>query len=111
MLVRHRRGTNRKAKPRRKPGEAYNTQSYGRAIRYAVDAANKQRATENERGEKGDRLSRFPAGRQTNSATAIRCEFGLEAAQVSLGHAAADVTQVYAERNAELARKVALSIG
>lgn len=44
-------------------------------------------------------------------ATEIRKRFGLEAAQVSLGHASADVTQVYAERDLELARKVALETG
>lgn len=44
-------------------------------------------------------------------ATEIRKLFNLEAAQVTLGHARADVTQVYAERNNELARKVALQCG
>jgi integrase len=44
-------------------------------------------------------------------ATEIRRKFGLEAAQVILGHAAADVTQVYAERDAEKAREVARLIG
>jgi len=34
-----------------------------------------------------------------NAATRIRREYGLEAAQVVLGHARADVTQVYAERD------------
>lgn len=43
--------------------------------------------------------------------TEIRKQFGLEAAQVILGHAAADVTQVYAERDAEKAREVARKIG
>ena len=36
---------------------------------------------------------------------------GLEAAQVALGHAKADVTQVYAERDTELAREVMRKIG
>jgi hypothetical protein len=35
----------------------------------------------------------------------------LEAAQVTLGHAAADVTQVYAERDLTLAVEVARKIG
>ena len=35
----------------------------------------------------------------------------LEAAQVALGHTKADVTQVYAERNLDLARRVAAEIG
>ncbi len=45
------------------------------------------------------------------AATEIRRTFGLEAAQVALGHAAADVTQIYAERDLELARKVAAKLG
>ena len=44
-------------------------------------------------------------------ATRIRKEYGLEAAQVLLGHARADVTQVYAERNDELAARVAEQVG
>ena len=44
-------------------------------------------------------------------ATDVRARFGLEAAQVLLGHARADVTQVYAERDAGLARKVAAEAG
>ena len=40
------------------------------------------------------------------AATEIRRQFGLEAAQVTLGHATADVTQVYAER--DLAKAVAI---
>ncbi len=43
--------------------------------------------------------------------TEIRRQYGLEAAQVTLGHARADVTQVYAERDYELARKVMRKIG
>jgi integrase len=46
-----------------------------------------------------------------SAATEIRAKFGLEAAQVLLGHASADVTQVYAERDAELARTVIRQIG
>src|SRR5262249_4112891 len=44
-------------------------------------------------------------------ATEVRRVYGLEAAQVLLGHAKADVTQVYAERDWELAMKVAAEIG
>lgn len=44
-------------------------------------------------------------------ATEVRRAYGLEAAQVVLGHASADVTQVYAERDLELARRVALETG
>ena len=43
--------------------------------------------------------------------TEIRREYGIEAAQVALGHARADVTQIYAEKNLELAKKIALETG
>ena len=46
-----------------------------------------------------------------SAATAIRQRFGLEAAQVTLGHASADVTQVYAERDSAKAAKVMRLIG
>jgi len=44
-------------------------------------------------------------------ATRVRREAGLEAAQVLLGHAKADTTQIYAEKNRDLAMAVALKIG
>ncbi len=46
-----------------------------------------------------------------SKATDVRRQFGLEAAQVGLGHAKADVTQVYAERDAALAMEVMRKIG
>jgi integrase len=44
-------------------------------------------------------------------ASGVRRRYGLEAAQVLLGHAKADVTQVYAERDHGLAVRVAAEIG
>ena len=46
-----------------------------------------------------------------SAATMIRKEFGLEAAQVILGHSRADVTQVYAERDNAKALEVIRKIG
>src|SRR5262245_13522074 len=43
--------------------------------------------------------------------TAVRRRYGLEGAQVAAGHAKADVTQVYAERDLGLAEKIAAEIG
>jgi integrase len=43
--------------------------------------------------------------------TEVRRIFGIEAAQVALGHAQADVTQIYAERDMGLAERVARQIG
>ena len=44
-------------------------------------------------------------------ATEIRSRFGLEAAQTVLGHSEADVTQIYAERDFELAARIMREIG
>jgi hypothetical protein len=41
-----------------------------------------------------------------SAATRVRKEYGIEAAQVVLGHATANITQAYAERNQALAVKV-----
>ena len=46
-----------------------------------------------------------------NAATEIRREFGLEAAQLMLGHQKCDTTQVYAEVNREKALQIAAKIG
>ncbi len=46
-----------------------------------------------------------------SAATEIRGQFGLEAAQVISGHAKADVTQVYAERNMTLGAEVMRKLG
>jgi len=45
------------------------------------------------------------------SGTEVRSKYGLEAAQVYLGHSKADVTQVYAERDLKLAVQVAREVG
>ncbi len=44
-------------------------------------------------------------------ATAVRKAFGLEAAQVTLGHSQANTTQIYAERDQTLAARVAAEVG
>ena len=46
-----------------------------------------------------------------NAATRVRRDFGLEAAQVILGHARADVTQLYAETDRSRAIEVAVLDG
>jgi hypothetical protein len=46
-----------------------------------------------------------------STGTQVRELFGLEAAQLILGHSRADVTQIYAERNAKLAADVARKLG
>jgi integrase len=102
----------RKAKPKRAPKTGYKD-SYQRAIARAIVKANKARTeAAADMGVDPILLPHWHANQLRHSkATEIRRQFGLEAAQVSLGHAKADVTQVYAERDARLAVEVARKIG
>ena len=101
----NRPGSNCKRRPKRTPGERYNTDSYRRAIHRAVDLANRER-------DEDGQLPRWSPNRLRHSAaTEIRRRFGLEAAQVALGHSNADVTQVYAERDFALAARVMGEVG
>lgn len=103
----NRPGTNRKARPTRPAGSCYTKDSFNRAIARAVKKANKERA------ENGlDPIPHWSANRlRHTAATDIRRQYGLEAAQVMLGHAKADVTQVYAEADIQKGAAIALQIG
>jgi integrase len=96
-----------KRHPNRQPGTKYNKDSYNHAIHRAVDKANKVRA---EHGEEA--LPHWHPNQLRHArGTEVRHQFGLEAAQVVLGHAKADVTQVYAERDFERAKEIMRKIG
>lgn len=114
------------------PGRCFSKDSYRTAVQRAAKLAFptpdkwKQRSGESAK-ERNSRLAR--AGERTeferwrkqyhwapnqlrhSRATEIRKHHGLEAAQVALGHASADITQIYAERDHELARQVATKSG
>lgn len=132
----NRRGKRSKAdyqpgRQRKTPQVAFDAGTYRKAIHYACDVAfpapeplgqregesnakrlrrlTKQQQADLEAWQKEHRWS--PNQLRHARATDIRKQFGLEAAQVILGHAAADVTQVYAERDADKAREVARAIG
>jgi len=87
----------RKESPERAPGTVFTVSGYGYAVR---KAAAKARVA-----------SWHPNQLRHTFATEVRKLHGLEAAQVLLGHARADVTQVYSERNLALAVRVAGLIG
>lgn len=73
----------RKARPKRQPGDRYRKDAYGKAIERAVEQANLKRV-----GEGQEPLPRWkPNQLRHSAATEIRRRFGLEAAQVILGHA------------------------
>jgi integrase len=102
-----------KTRPRRKPRDRYTTASYRRAVTRACDLADKQAHVDDAAADPEIRLvPRWTPNQLRHScATEIRASRGLEASQVVLGHSRADVTQVYAERNARLAAEVISKIG
>jgi integrase len=105
----NRPGTNIKETPKRKARDKYESSSYRRAIHRAVTKVNQKRRQQD---DKASLLPLWSPNRLRHlAATEIRKRFGLEAAQVILGHAAADVTQVYAERDLAKAVDVAREIG
>jgi integrase len=85
----------------------YDSVSYLRAISRAVDRVNRARAQED--------LPPIPhwTPHQLRHArgTLVRERHGLEAAQAALGHSRLASTQIYAQKLAELAKQVALSMG
>ena len=81
----------------RKIGARYTSGTYRQAITYGCAAAGVPVWT--------------PHRLRHSAGTYIRKEFGLEGAQIMLGHARADVTQVYAEVNETKALKIAAEIG
>ena len=131
MSCGNRPGSNRKKRPKKKPSLQYDPNSYRQAVHracdYAFPAPSPLCAFENEsRTAQMARLTEAevqafkkwqsdhrwsPNQLRHSAATAIRKRFGLEAAQVILGHAAADITQVYAERDADKAREVMRQLG
>lgn len=126
-----RNAAKRKARAVRAPKAKYDRTSYSRAVARACEDAFpppaplaqkdgetlaewKTRLTAKERAELAEWRHRHgwhPNQLRHTFATTVRKQHGLEAAQVLLGHSRADVTQVYAERNEELAASVAAKIG
>lgn len=90
-----------KAEPSRAKRERYDVDSYRRAIEYAIRAANKLRPDD------AQVPHWYPLQLRHSRATEVRKTYGLEGAQVALGHANAAVSEVYAERNFELAVTIA----
>lgn len=87
----------RKKNAQLKPGEHYTTDSYRRAIHRACKAASIDMWSPNQL--------------RHTMATRVRREFGLDAAQVILGHSTANITQVYAELDSQKARAIVRDIG
>lgn len=96
-----RRQPNAKMQPR----DQYDKDSYARAIRAGIDRANKEataKALKNGQSEASvnEIVPHWHPNQLRHSfATRIRREYGLEKAQVLLGHKRCDITQTYAESN------------
>lgn len=87
----------KKAKAKRKPGERYTTETYNRAVARAAELAGV--------------TAWHPNQLRHSFGTRVRAVYHLEGAQVALGHAQANVTEVYAERDLTLAMRVAGEMG
>lgn len=87
----------RGTKGRKPPGEEIQIWTYEAEIRKAAKAAGVKPWTPNQ-------LRHLKA-------TELRRQFGLEASQIALGHKRADVTQIYAERDAARLREIAEKTG
>src|SRR5262249_26302632 len=82
---------------RKGPGDCYTAESYGRAIRKAIDLAGTEHW--------------HPHQLRHNAATRLRKEYGLDVARVILGHSSPVVTEVYAEVDREKAVRVMGEVG
>jgi integrase len=114
-------GTNREKKPRRQPGKQYDTHSYRRAVQAAcekafpippeIGEALNEKDAQTKRREWRRQHRWHPHQLRHNHATAVRRQFGIEAVQAALGQKSVSAAQVYGEKSAELAQKIAASIG
>jgi hypothetical protein len=132
-------GTNRQRRPGRKPGARYNVAAYRRAIargcemafeipdeireprtKAAIEAEAKlpddvraKRKTERAKARVKWRAEFVwhPHQLRHTAATRLRKEYGLEAAQVILGHKTLSVTEIYAEKNVAAAQKIMGEVG
>jgi integrase len=93
-----------KRRPKKQPGERYDTKSYFHAVRYAI-----------ERAVEAGVLTReqywHPHQLRHNYATVVRRSKGLDAARALLGHRTVSQTAEYAELDASLAGVVAAELG
>ncbi|QDT67465.1 site-specific tyrosine recombinase XerC [Planctomycetes bacterium MalM25] len=90
-------GSNTANHPKRAPGRRYSTTAYRRAIQRACDRAGVPTWSPNQL--------------RHATATAVRAEFGLDGAQIVLGHSHAKTTEIYAERDLTVGEQIARKIG
>jgi integrase len=92
----------RQQRAKRRQGERYSTSSYRRAIEYGLYKAKRC----------GLVIPHWhPHQLRHNRGTEVRRKYGIEAAQLALGHARTNATEVYAEKNLERAKQIAKEMG
>ena len=104
----------RRRRPRKSPGERYDTDSYRKAIQYGVDRANAEAKRKAQQAglEPGEPIPRWhPNQLRHNAATRLRREFGLDVARCVLGHSSPVVTEVYAELDGAKAAEAMEQVG
>jgi integrase len=129
-------GSNVRRRPAKKPMDHYSVGSYSRAIKYGCAMAHplpeplQPRVLENGKRETKtawrarltvEQRAQITAWRNAHdwhphqlrhaAATQLRKTYGLEPAQVILGHKTLTVTQVYAERNVAAAMRIMSEVG
>lgn len=132
----NRPGTNRRRRPARPPQDRYTTASYARAVVRGCDlafppppplgrlvlangrretiAAWRKRLTDSQKREwqAWRRKHRWhPHQLRHSYATEVRKRYGLEVARVMLGHTKVATSEIYAERDAGVALKIAKDVG
>jgi len=101
-------GTHRVAEPQRAPNGQYTPTSYRRAVVRAIERHNRDARA----ADRPIMKAWSPNQIRHTFATEIRRQYGLEVAQILLGHSSALVTEaVYAERDERRAKEVVREIG
>ena len=97
----------------RPPGDYYTIDSYRRAIEKGCRKADKAAHKENREIKKEQIVipSWHPHQLRHNAGTIIRREFGVEMAQLILGHRSLTTTEIYAEADHEKAQEIMRKIG
>jgi len=96
-------------KSKRPKGNQYSPDSYRRAIEYGVTRSNRERMKADPAAEVIQKWS--PYQLRHSFATNIRRDYGVEAAQLGLGHARTNIVDVYAEKNLSLIVDIARKSG